>query len=61
LLTVGTLFASKVGVERSGGLVGHSGKRVKRSMKILILMAIFSAIAASSYRQNQRELPKQVT
>jgi hypothetical protein len=27
-------------------------------MKILILMAIFSTIAAASYRQNQSEQPK---
>jgi hypothetical protein len=28
-------------------------------MKIFILMAIFSAIAAASYRWDQREQPKQ--
>jgi hypothetical protein len=31
---------------------------VKRPMKILILMAIFSAIAAACYRQEQGEQPE---
>jgi uncharacterized membrane protein len=58
LLTVGTAFASTIGIERLGGLVGHKWETVKRPMKILILMAIFSAIAVASYRQEQSQLPK---
>ena len=48
----------KDSIERSGGPAGYNGKRVKRAMKILILMAIFSAIAAASYQRGQGEQPK---
>jgi hypothetical protein len=34
---------------------------VKRAMKIFILMAIFSAIAAASYRRDQSQQPTPVT
>jgi hypothetical protein len=54
------LFALKIHIEQSGGLVGQRRETVKRAMKILILMALFSAIAAASYQRGQGEQPKPV-
>jgi hypothetical protein len=46
--------------------IGKLGRRVttgmvKRSMKIFLLMALFSAIAAASHLRNPREQPKPAT
>jgi hypothetical protein len=56
LIIVGTLFALKVRIKR-GGLAGCN-RTVKRPMKILILMALFCAIAAAYHRRDPGEQPK---
>jgi hypothetical protein len=37
---------------------GTRREKVKQAMKILILMALFSAFAAASYQRGQGEQPK---
>jgi hypothetical protein len=43
---------------KTGRARGLRRKTVKQTMKMLILLALFSAIAAASYRRDAGEQPK---
>jgi hypothetical protein len=61
LFIVGTLIALRVCIEQSGGRAPLRQDTVKRPMKLFILIAIFSTIAAASWRQERREQPNRAT
>ncbi|HEY6254484.1 MAG TPA: hypothetical protein VIY51_01700 [Xanthobacteraceae bacterium] len=69
MLNIGSQFAFKAASMMVASMIGAVGvalqglklggqETVNGAMKILILMALFSAIAAASYRADRQEQPK---
>jgi hypothetical protein len=60
LLKIGTQFACKVSKVEGWWRMRYAGraKTVNGPMKILILVALFGAIAAACYRAERQEQPK---